>query len=108
MKPAKKAGDIFLSGEIYCDEAVNLAAAVFEGRGVRVVKAGGGARVEAPGGTDAAGEFCNEALNQQCRLDLSRKNYKIASLIATKALLSAAGAGQSGAVKGKEKAAKKK
>ncbi|OGS02436.1 MAG: hypothetical protein A3I76_06540 [Elusimicrobia bacterium RIFCSPLOWO2_02_FULL_61_11] len=106
MKPAKKAAEIFLSGEVYCAEAVELAASVFEGRGVRLVKAAGGFRVEAPG--DAAGEFCNEVLNQQCRLDLSRKNYKIASLIATKALLSAAGVEQGGAAKGKEKAAKKK
>ena len=106
MKPAKKAAEIFLSGEIYCAEAVELAVSVFEGRGVRLVKAAGGFRVEAPWG--AAGEFCNEVLNQQCRLDLSRKNYKIASLIATKALLSAAGVEQGGAAKGKEKAAKKK
>ena len=108
MKPAKKAAEIFLSSEIYCAEAVELAASVFEGRGVRLVKAAGGFRVEAPGGGDTAGEFCNEVLNQQCRLDLSRKNYKIASLIATKALLSAAGVEQGGAAKGKEKAAKKK
>ena len=99
MKPAKKAGDVFLSREIYCEEAVKLAAAVFKGRAaVRVLKAAGGVRVEASDAENAAGEFCNEVLNQQCRLDLSRKNFKIASLIATKALLSAAG----------EKAAKKK
>lgn len=107
MKPAKKTGEIFLSDGIYCEEALDLAAAVFEGRGLRVVKAPGGFRLEAPSG-DAAGEFCNEVLNQQCRLDLSRKNYKIASLIATKALLSAAGVEQAGAAKGKEKSAKKK
>lgn len=107
MKPSKKTGGIFLSEEIYCGEAVDLAAAVFEGRGLRLVKAPGGFMVEAPG-ADAAGEFCNEVLNQQCRLDLSRKNYKIASLIATKALLSAAGVEQAGAAKGKEKAPKKK
>lgn len=90
MKPEKKAGELFLSAEIYCEEAVQLAAAVFEGRGVRAVKAPGGTRVEAADPA-AALAFCNEALNQQCRLDLSRKNFKIASLIATKALLSAAG-----------------
>ncbi|MBI4352226.1 MAG: hypothetical protein HY550_12390 [Elusimicrobia bacterium] len=90
MKPAEKTGYLFLSSEIYCEEAVRLASAVFEGRGVRAVKAAGGVRVEAAG-AGAALEFCNEALNQQCRLDLGRKNFKIASLIATKALLSAAG-----------------
>ncbi len=105
MKPAKKAGGIFLSGEIYCAEAVNLAASVFEGRGVRVAKAAGGFCVEADGGEGAAGEFCNEVLNQQCRIDLSRRNFKIASIIATKALLSAAGVDQSGAAKAKKKAA---
>lgn len=107
MKPAKKAGDIFLSGEIYCAEAVDLAAAVFEGRGVRVAKVPGGFTVEASAGGDAAGEFCNEALNQQCRIDLSRRNFKIASILATKALLSAAGVEQAGAAKAKKKAVKR-
>ena len=92
MKPGIKAEPVFFSGEIYCEEAVKLAAAVFAGRAeVRVVKAAGGVRAEIPGGENGAREFCNEVLNQQCRIDLSRKNYKIASLIATKALLSAAG-----------------
>lgn len=108
MKPAKKAGEMFLSGEIYCGEAVQLAAAVFEGRGVRAVKAVGGVRVEAPDGENAAGEFCNEVLNQQCRIDLGLKNSRIASLIATKALLSAAGVEQGGAAAARGKAAKKK
>lgn len=108
MKPAKKAGDIFLSGEIYCAEAVKLAAVVFEGRGTRLVKAGGGVRVESSAGENAAGEFCNEVLNQQCRIDLGRKNSKIASIIATKALLSATGAERGGTNKGQGKAAKKK
>lgn len=107
MKPAKKTGGIFLSGEIYCAEAVNLAAAVFDGRGLRVAKAPGGFSVEASGGEGTAGEFCNEVLNQQCRIDLSRRNFKIASIIATKALLSAAGVEQGGAAKAKKKAVKR-
>ncbi|MDD5209774.1 MAG: hypothetical protein PHV36_10335 [Elusimicrobiales bacterium] len=107
MKPVKKAGDIFLSGGIYCAEAVDLAAAVFEGRGLRVAKAAGGFIVEASAGGDAAGEFCNEVLNQQCRIDLSRRNFKIASIIATKALLSAAGVEQSAAAGAKKKAGKR-
>ncbi len=91
---------VFLSREIYCDEAVQLAAAVFQGRGVRLLEASGGVAVEAS--ESEAGEFCNEVLNQQCRLDLGLKNSRIASLIATKALLSAAGQDGAG------KAAKKK
>ena len=109
MKPVKKDAPVFLSREIYSDEAVSLAAAVFAGRaGLNVVKAGGGHKVETSG-TNAAGicpeclalDFANEALNQQCRLDLGRKNSRIASIIATKALLSAAGAEQ-GAKSGKK------
>ena len=38
-----------------------------------------------------AGEFMNEVLNQQCRLDLAKKNSKIAGIIVTRALLSATG-----------------
>ena len=92
MKPAKKTGPVFFSREIYSAEAVQLAAAVFEGRTeVRVLKAAGGSRAEIPGGETSAGEFCNEVLNQQCRIDLGLKNSKIASIITTKALLSAAG-----------------
>lgn len=111
MKPATKAGDIFLSREIYCDEAVALAASVFEGRaGLRVEKAPGGF-VAGAAGTAASGfcpeclalDFANEVLNQQCRIDLSRRNFKIASIIATKALLSAAGVEQSGAAPAKKK-----
>ena len=33
----------------------------------------------------------NEVLNQQCRIDLAKKSSKIAGIIVTKALLSAAG-----------------
>ena len=38
-----------------------------------------------------AGEFANEALNQQCRIDLAKKNSRLAGMIVTKALLSACG-----------------
>jgi hypothetical protein len=105
MKPENKTAPVFLSSEIYSAEAVKLAAAVFAGRAeVRILKASGGVKVEIPGGENAAGEFCNEALNQQCRIDLGLKNSKIASLIATKALLSAAGVEQSGAASEKKAA----
>jgi hypothetical protein len=92
MKPVKDLQEIFLSGAVYTPQAVKLAAAVFEGRyTVLLTEAPGGLRAVVTGGPCAAGEFANEALNQQCRLDLHAKNYRIASIIATKALLSAAG-----------------
>ncbi len=92
MKPVKDQQEIFLSGAVYTRQAVELAAAVFEGRcAVLVAEAPGGLKVFVTGGPGAAGEFANEALNQQCRLDLHPVNSRIASIIATKALLSAAG-----------------
>lgn len=36
-------------------------------------------------------ELMNEALNQQCRIDLSKKNFKVSQMIITKALISALG-----------------
>lgn len=41
-------------------------------------------------------ELLNEALNQQCRIDLGAKNSKIANLIVTRALLSALGEKEGG------------
>jgi hypothetical protein len=83
---------VFFSSGIYSAEAVKLAAAVFSGRAVvRLSSAKGGCAAEVSGYEGAAGDFANEALNQQCRLDLERKGSKIAGMIATKALLSAAG-----------------
>lgn len=91
MKPAKTETVVF-SSALYSAEAVRLAAAVFEGRAaVAISKAPGGLRAEVTGPENSAGEFANEALNQQCRLDLGLKNSRYASLLSTKALLSAAG-----------------
>jgi hypothetical protein len=91
MKKEKPAGVLF-SSEIYSAEALKLAAAVLEGRAaVRLAAAKGGCLAEVSGYDGAAGDFANEALNQQCRLDLEKKGSKIAGMIATKALLSAAG-----------------
>lgn len=36
-------------------------------------------------------ELMNEALNQQCRIDISKKNFKVSQMIITKALVSALG-----------------
>ncbi len=97
MKPAKKTETIFFSSGIYCEEALRLAAAVLEGRAeVSLSRAAGGMNASVSGPVNAAGEFCNEALNQQCRIDLGRRNSKLASLVSTKALLSAAGEKKTG------------
>jgi len=80
---------------VYSKEAVDLAAYVFSGRcGVKVLPGRSGARVRLTGGDGLdglAGELANEALNQQCRIDLAKKNSKLAGMIVTKALLSACG-----------------
>ncbi len=83
-----------LDGKIYSEEALKLAAFVCAPRAeIKLGKVPGGSRVSvsAADAEKAAGEFLNEALNQQCRIDLAAKNSKIASIIVTKALLSAAG-----------------
>ena len=79
---------------VYCAEAVKLAAFVFAGRAPVKAEYGKSASLVHVGGESpglAAGEFMNEVLNQQCRIDLAKKNSKIAGIIVTKALLSAAG-----------------
>jgi hypothetical protein len=92
MKPLKKTAALFFSRDIYREEAVRLAAAVFEDRAeISLARGKTGMSADVSGPENSAGEFCNEVLNQQCRLDLSIKNSRIASLISTKALLSAAG-----------------
>lgn len=86
--------ELSLDTEIYSEEAAKLAAFIFAAKAeVKVVRAGKALRVtlSAEDADKAAGEFLNEVLNQQCRLDLAAKNSKIASIIVTKALLSAAG-----------------
>lgn len=94
---------MFFDAAVYSAEALRLAAAVFasSGRaasavGIRLKKARGGAAAAAPPAAGPAGRellaaFGNEALNQQCRLDLAGKNSRIAGIIVTKTLLSALG-----------------
>lgn len=94
MNTDKCAKEVFLDAGIYSGEAVKLAAFVFSGRAdIRIAPAKGGFKVSVKAGDAgrAAGEFLNEVLNQQCRIDLAKKNSKIAGIIVTKALLSAAG-----------------
>ena len=88
------AKELILDAGIYSGEAVKLAAFVFSERAeIRIVPAKGGLKVSlrAEDAGRVAGEFLNEVLNQQCRRDLAKKNPKIAGIIVTKALLSAAG-----------------
>lgn len=92
MKPANSIEKVFFSREIYTIEALRLAAAVIgEKAKVSLSPSPGGMTAAVSGPAGSAGELCNEALNQQCRMDLGRKNSKIASIISTKALLSASG-----------------
>jgi len=83
------------SEKIYAPEAVRLAAYVFSDiADIGLFPSGKGLGAEIPcgeGRASLAGEFANEVLNQQCRLDLAAKNGKISSIIVTKALLSASG-----------------
>lgn len=93
-KNAKKEGGLTLDAAVYSGEALRLAAFVFSDRAEITQKPGKGVfevffKGAVPG--FSPGDYLNEALNQQCRLDLARKNSKAAGMIATKALLSAAG-----------------
>jgi len=83
---------LLLAVPIYSAEAVKLAAFVFSDRAdIKIRRIKDSLAVAIRGGGQAAGEFMNEVLNQQCRIDLAKKNSKIAGIIVTKALLSAAG-----------------
>lgn len=95
MKKQQDGKEVVLETAVYSKEAVELAAYVFAGRcGVGVTAGPGVSRARLSGAADLdrlAGEFANEALNQQCRIDLAKKNSKLAGMIVTKALLSACG-----------------
>lgn len=95
MKKSQDGKEMVFETAVYSREAVELAAYVFAGRcGVEVSAGPGTCRARLTGDGDLerlAGEFANEALNQQCRIDLAKKNSKLAGMIVTKALLSACG-----------------
>ena len=87
---------VFFDARFYSPEAVKLAAVVFSGRlAVSLKKTAQGTMTAFGAGAESAaalsGEFINEALNQQCRMDLERKNSRLARIVLTKALLSAGG-----------------
>lgn len=94
MKEDKKIVPLAVDPAIYSAEALRLAAFVFSDRAEVALKPGRGVieisfRNAVPG--FHPGDYMNEALNQQCRLDLAKQNSRAAGMIATKALLSAAG-----------------
>ncbi len=94
MKSSLPEKKLILDNGIYSAEAVKLAAYVFSGRvdvKVRYGKSASEVMLSQDIPEAAAGEFMNEVLNQQCRIDLAKKNSRIAGIIVTKALLSAAG-----------------
>ncbi|MEI7529862.1 MAG: hypothetical protein WCK76_13080 [Elusimicrobiota bacterium] len=95
MKNGKSGSELIFEAGVYSREAVELAAYIFRGKcGVKVLPGKEATRVLLDGAADTenlAGELANEALNQQCRIDLARKNSRIAGLIVTKALLTACG-----------------
>lgn len=96
-KNAKGGTSRFFSERLYSFEAVKLAAAVFSGRArIPVSRSGGGTLVRFPPVPGLEGEFCNEALNQQCRIDLAAANSGLTGMIVMKALLSASGAAAGG------------
>lgn len=93
--------EVTLDPKVYSDEALRIAAAVFEARCEAYVekkKAGVVLTLEARRkDLDAkalealAGDFVNELLNQEYRFLVGRFNRKVADLVVTQALLSARG-----------------
>ena len=97
MKKIK--GDIksfVLDGEIYSKESVELAAYIYSER-ADIKQKGLDGKIEItlrgfdPADCDMENGFINEILNQQCRIDLAKKNSRVSKIIVTKALLSALG-----------------
>lgn len=92
MKEKCKGISLSLSRKVYSAEAVRLAAAVFaEKGGFSVSEAASACEVRFTGEGVSPGEFANEALNQQCRMDLAGRNGRLTNIVVTKALLSASG-----------------
>lgn len=85
---------LFFSFDIYSAESVELAAYIFEDKmDFSVEKKEKGTEVCFDVNTSEAliGDFENEVLNQQCRIDLAKKNSEITNIIVAKSLLSAIG-----------------
>ena len=84
-----------LDEDIYSKEAIALAVYIYSDRiDIEYKKKSGKIevkfKVDETDNGNMAGDFINEILNQQCRIDLTKKNSKVSQIIVTKALLSAA------------------
>jgi len=90
-----KVAKLFFSSKIYSAESVKLAAYIFEDRAdIEITEEDKGISVlfsAADSAGFAAGDFANEVLNQQCRIDLAGQNARITNMIVSRALLSAMG-----------------
>jgi His-Xaa-Ser system protein HxsD len=85
-----------LDEEIYSKEAISLAAYIYLDKAeIEHKKKSGKIEIKfktiESSNENMADDFVNEILNQQCRIDLTKKNSRVSQIIITKALLSAAG-----------------
>lgn len=87
---------IFFSFDIYSEEALNLAAYIFEDK-IKFSsskKDNGAEFVFDNYSENDIRDFVNEALNQQCRIDLAAVTGPLTRFIVTKALISGMGEGK--------------
>lgn len=102
IKPKSREAAMSLDKRLYCRESVDLAAAAFSRKAeffidqeddvslkltLQAHQGDSPARLRA-----LAGEFLNEVLNQDLRIDLARENAPIIKLLTTQVLFSARGA----------------
>ncbi|MBI4655467.1 MAG: hypothetical protein HY746_01845 [Elusimicrobia bacterium] len=81
-----------VDSSLYSGEALNLAASIFYDEAeIKITAKSGYNKIDVGAAGNIFGEFLNEALNQQCRIDLAKKNSNISRIIVTRALLSALG-----------------
>lgn len=104
IKPKSREAAITLDKRLYRRESVDLAAAAFSGKAeffiddedenflkltLQAIHGDSPARLR-----ELAGEFLNEALNQDLRIELARENAPIIKLLTTQVLFAARGAGK--------------
>jgi His-Xaa-Ser system protein HxsD len=87
---------IFFASSVYSEEAVNMAAFILEDKMHFIInKKENGIEVTFKHFSENEPEiFANEALNQQCRIDVSKVSSGLTKLIVSKALVSAVGGGK--------------
>jgi hypothetical protein len=87
---------IFFASSVYSVEAVNMAAFILEDKMDFITeKKENGIEVTFKHFSENEPEiFANEALNQQCRLDVAKVSSGLTKLIVSKSLISAAGGGK--------------